>query len=68
MAIDTTVLAQRMGSKIITQQISEDFTVFGQIFFSETDAEVYDFQSKKTFMRHFEAGTERLYGGVTKAV
>lgn len=57
MAIDTTVLAQRMGLNVVIQQISEDFTVFGQIFFSETDAEVYDFQSRKTFVRHFEAGT-----------
>lgn len=57
MAIDTTVLAKRMGLKVIMQQISEDFTVFGQIFFSETDAEVYDFQNRKPFVRRFDAGT-----------
>lgn len=57
MAIDTTVLAERMGLKIVVQQISEDFSVFGQIFFSDADAEVYDPRSGKTFMRHFDAGT-----------
>lgn len=57
MAIDTAVLAERMGLKIVVQQISEDFSVFGQIFFSDADAEVYDPRSRKTFMRHFDAGT-----------
>ena len=57
MAVDTAALAERMGLKIIVQQISEDFSVFGQIFFADADAEVYDPQNGKTFIRHFEAGT-----------
>lgn len=40
--IDTTVLAERMGLTIHTKHITPDFSIFGQIFFTDCDAEYYD--------------------------
>lgn len=57
MAIDTTVLAERMGLKIVTQQLTEDFTIFGQIIFADTVSEVYDYKKRTIITRQFEAGT-----------
>jgi len=57
MPIDTKLLTQRMGLQIVTQQLTEDFSVFGQIFFADADSEVYDYKSRKMTTRHFEAGT-----------
>ena len=57
MPIDTKLLAQRMGLQIVTQQLTEDFSVFGQIFFADADSEVYDYKNRKMTTRHFEAGT-----------
>lgn len=57
MPIDTKLLAQRMGLQIVTQQLTEDFSVFGQIFFADADSEVYDYKNRKMTTRRFEAGT-----------
>lgn len=57
MPLDTKLLAQRMGLQIVVQQLTEDFTVFGQIFFADADSEVYDLQKRKMTTRHFSAGT-----------
>jgi len=57
MPLDTKLLAQRMGLQIVTQQLTEDFTVFGQIFFADADSEVYDIQKRQTTLRRFSAGT-----------
>lgn len=42
MYIDPTVLAERMGLSIKRRQITEDCSVFGQIFFAGCDAEYFD--------------------------
>lgn len=41
-AIDPVVLAGRLNLTVQTQRIREDASVFGQIYFVETDAEMYD--------------------------
>lgn len=40
--VDPNVLAERLGLTIKSQRISEDASVFGQIYFVDTDAEMYD--------------------------
>lgn len=42
MPIDPTVLAERMGLTIHLKNITPDFSSFGQIFFTDCDAEYYD--------------------------
>jgi len=43
--VDPSVLAKRMGLTIKTSRINEDATVFGQIYFEATDAELFDVDS-----------------------
>ena len=57
MPLDTKLLTQRMGLKLIFQQLTGDFSVFGQIIFADTDTEVFDTQTGEMVLRHFEAGT-----------
>lgn len=57
MPLDTVELTKRMGLKIVMQRITEDFSVFGQIFFAEADSEVYDAEAGALVNRHFDAGT-----------
>lgn len=56
-ALDTTELAKRMGLTVVVQQLAKDFSVFGQIIFADTDAEVYDYNQGEMVTRHFNAGT-----------
>lgn len=56
-ALDTTELAKRMGLTVVVQQLAKDFSVFGQIIFADTDAEVYDYNRGEMVTRHFNAGT-----------
>ena len=44
--VDPNVLAERLGLTIKSQRISEDASVFGQIYFVDTDAEMYDANTK----------------------
>lgn len=46
-AIDPVVLADRLKLTIRTQRIREDASVFGQIYFAETDAEMFDANKAK---------------------
>ena len=57
MAIDTAELVKRMGLKIVMQQITEDFSVFGQVFFAAADSDVYDAETGEMVARHFDEGT-----------
>ena len=57
MSIDATELARRMGLKVVYQQLTSDFSIFGQIFFSDSETNIYDVQNKKTTMMQFNAGT-----------
>lgn len=42
MAIDPDILAKRMGLSIQLKHITADFTVFGQVFFTDCETEYYD--------------------------
>lgn len=42
MAIEPDVLAKKMGLDIMVHQITDDFSVFGQIFFCDLDTKLYD--------------------------
>ena len=42
MWIDPVELAKRMRLTVLRHRISEDMSVFGQIYFRETDAKLYD--------------------------
>lgn len=56
-AIDPTVLADRLMLTILTQRIREDASVFGQIYFVETDAEMFDANKGETVPTHIPART-----------
>lgn len=40
--VDPQMLAERMGLTIVTKRIKKDASVFGQLYFVDTDAEFYD--------------------------
>ena len=42
MAIDPTVLAERMGLSIQLKHITSDFSTFGQVFFADCETDYYD--------------------------
>lgn len=42
MAVEPHILAERMGLTIQSKNITDDFSIFGQIFFSDCDAEFYN--------------------------
>lgn len=46
MPVDPVELAKKMGLSVELRPITEDFSVFGQIFFCDTTAEVYNTQTK----------------------
>lgn len=56
-AIDPIILADRLGLTVITRELTEDFSVFGQIFFADCDTEVYNSNIGKLEMAHFSAKT-----------
>lgn len=55
--IDPVVLAERLGLTIKTQRIKEDASVFGQLFFADTDTEMYDATQGKTVPVRVDAQT-----------
>lgn len=57
MKIDTNLLTERMELTVIEQQITEDFSIFGQIFFSDTEAEIYNPEKSEIEIKRFSAGT-----------
>ena len=54
-AVDPTVLAERLELSIRMQRIREDASVFGQIYFEDTDAEMYDAGKGETVLMHIPA-------------
>lgn len=56
-AVDPTLLAKRLMLSVRTQRIREDASVFGQIYFAETDAEMYDEDVGETILVHIPAQT-----------
>ena len=47
-SVDPLVLADSLGLTVKQQRIREDASVFGQLYFVETDAEMYDANESKT--------------------
>ena len=57
MPLDVVKLAERMGLEIKQHRITQDCSVFGQIFFADCDTEVYDADSDLMEEKHFDGGT-----------
>lgn len=55
--VDPEVLAERLGLKIMSQRIREDASVFGQLYFVDTDAEMYDANTEENKTVHIEGQT-----------
>lgn len=55
--VDPVVLAKRMGLSVQYQRIREDATVFGQLYFDETDAKLYDEIEGTDVPKHIAAKT-----------
>ena len=56
MEIDADLLAQKMGLKLMRTNITNDHSVFGQIFFEDSDIEVFD-AANNPVKTHVEAKT-----------
>lgn len=55
--VDPTVLAENMGLTIKSKRIREDATVFGQIYFDDTNTEMYDEKSESNVSAHIKGRT-----------
>ena len=56
-SIDTTVLAQRLGLTILNKRIREDASIFGQLYFVDTEAVLFDAKVGETVPVHIDAQT-----------
>ena len=57
MAVDVSDLAREMGLTIEPHHITKDFSVFGQIFFADCDAELYDPETDSTVHQLVKSNT-----------
>jgi len=55
--VDPNVLAERLGLTIKTQRIREAASVFGQLYFVDTDAEMYDANTECNVPVHIDSKT-----------
>jgi hypothetical protein len=56
-AVEPQVLAEKMGLTVEMREITKDFSVFGQIYFHDCDAEFYDEDSNEMVQTHVDAHT-----------
>lgn len=56
-AVEPQVLAEKMGLVVEMREITKDFSVFGQIYFHDCDAEFYDEDSDEMVQTHVDART-----------
>ncbi|AND85594.1 transcriptional regulator [Clostridium tyrobutyricum] len=56
-AVEPQVLAEKMGLVVEMREITKDFSVFGQIYFHDCDAEFYDKNSDEMVQTHVDART-----------
>lgn len=56
-SVDPVALAEKLTLTIRQQRIREDASVFGQIYFEETDADMFDANAGKTVPVHIDAKT-----------
>lgn len=57
MAVEPQVLAEKMGLTIEMREITKDFSVFGQIYFHDCDAEFYNKDCDEMVKAHVSART-----------
>jgi len=57
MLLEPLKLAKRMGLSVLRRTISEDYSIFGEIFFSDCDAEFYDKKTNQMISEHVQART-----------
>lgn len=55
--VDPYVLADRLGLSVLTHRINKEGSIFGQLFFLEADAEMYDIEHDKYVVIHVPAKT-----------
>ena len=57
MAINPYCLAETLHLHVLEHQIKKDLSVFGQVYFQNAQATLYDAASGKSFMKSVQAGT-----------
>jgi len=57
MAVDPSKLAEKMGLDVKLQDITEDLSIFGQVFFQDSEAEFYDPDKDELVLTSVKAGT-----------
>jgi len=57
MPVDPIELSKKMGLRVELRQITEDFSVFGQIFFCDTTAEVYNSKTESMELTEIQGKT-----------
>jgi len=57
MAVEPQVLAKKMGLSLEIRNITKDFSVFGQLYFHECDAEFYNEDTDEMVQKHVDART-----------
>jgi len=55
--VDPMILAERMGLYVKVQPITKDFSVFGQLFFNDCEAEIYDEENDCTVVTPIKGKT-----------
>lgn len=57
MAIDPIELATKMGLKVEVRNITKDLSIFGQVFFHDSNTELYDSEKDEMIIEEVKAGT-----------
>lgn len=57
MWVDPVKLAEKLNLKVLHHSISESGSIFGQIYFREADAKLYEDTAKKSVTEHVQPGT-----------
>ena len=55
--VEPDIIAERLGLNIMMQRIREDSSVFGQLYFEDTDAEMYDASTGYSTTKHIPEKT-----------
>lgn len=57
MAVEPTVLASKMGAIVEIRNITKDLSIFGQVYFHDSEAEFYDSDEDEIIIEEVKAGT-----------
>lgn len=55
--VDPDILSERLGLRIMNQRIREDSSVFGQIYFTDTETMMYDSKTESDIKMNISGGT-----------